>query len=182
MKRLFAALTPPDNVREHLVTALRPIRDLGTGPQLRWTDPDNWHVTLAFYGSQPNDVGLVTDVLAQATAFAAPLNLQLRGAGCFDSRTLWIGVGGDAHALKNLMADCLIDPNERHRQRSHLTVARTSTRTRDAWLLDDHAHALSVYQGPEFVADEVHLLESHLGKGRSGGPRYEVIDTFYLRS
>ena len=71
--------------------------------------------------------------------------------------------------------------NMRRRQRAHLTVARTGTRTRDPWLLDDHAHALAVYTGPEFAADEVKLFESHLGRGRSGGPKYEVVDTFYLR-
>ena len=48
-------------------------------------------------------------------------------------------------------------------------------------LLDDHAHALAIYTGPEFAVDEVLLLESHLGKGRSGGPKYDVVDKFYLR-
>ena len=48
-------------------------------------------------------------------------------------------------------------------------------------VLDGHAHALSVYSGPDFTVDEVHLMESHLGRGRSGGPKYEVVDTFYLR-
>ena len=79
------------------------------------------------------------------------------------------------------MADCQLDPDVRRRQRAHLSVARTGTRTRDPWLLDDHAHALAVYTGPEFAADEVKLFESHLGRGRSGGPKYEVVDTFYLR-
>lgn len=180
MRRLFAAIVPPEDAREHLVTALRPIRE-GFGTESRWSDPDNWHITVSFYGAQPNDAALVTDTLAAATAWAPALELQLRGAGCFDRRTLWIGVGGDKTGLKTLMADSLLDPELRHRQRAHLTVARTGTRTRDLWLLDDHAHALSVYSGPRFVADEVHLMESHLGKGRSGAPKYEVVDTFYLR-
>ncbi|WP_311342721.1 RNA 2',3'-cyclic phosphodiesterase [Corynebacterium riegelii] len=180
MRRLFAAIVPPTEVREHLITALRPIRD-GFGTESRWTDPDNWHITLAFYGSQPNDAAEVTDILAQATAWAPPLELRLRGAGCFDRRTLWIGVGGDKAELKTLMADCLLEPDARGRQRAHLTVARTGTRTRDFWLLDDHAHALSIYSGPRWHVDEIHLMESHLGKGRSGGPKYDIVDTFYLR-
>lgn len=180
MRRLFAAIVPPQDAREHLVTALRPIRE-GFGTESRWSDPDNWHITVAFYGAQPNDAAGVTDTLAAATAWAPAFELQLRGAGCFDRRTLWIGVGGDKTGLKTLMADALLDPELRHRQRAHLTVARTGARTRDLWLLDDHAHALSVYSGPRFVADEVHLMESHLGKGRGGGPKYEVVDTFYLR-
>ncbi|WJY67058.1 RNA 2',3'-cyclic phosphodiesterase [Corynebacterium auris] len=173
MKRLFAAILLPDAAREHLVTALRPLR----GRELRWTEPDNWHITLAFYGDQPNDAGRVSNALAQATAFRRPLTLHLAGAGCFNSRTLWVGVGGDKEHLRDLMADCLLDPAERHRQRAHVTVARG----RDGWLMADHAHALSVYRGPDFTADEVALVESHLGQGRGGGPRYEVVDTFYLR-
>ncbi|MDY5784669.1 RNA 2',3'-cyclic phosphodiesterase [Corynebacterium sp.] len=173
MRRLFAAIMLPHAAREHLVTALRPLRDR----ELRWTEPDNWHLTLAFYGRQPNDAVAVTETLARATAFARPLSLHLSGAGCFDRRTLWVGVGGDTQPLRELMADCLLDPDGRHRQRAHLTVARG----RDGWLLADHAHALSVYRGPEFLADEVALVESHLGEGRGGGPRYEVVDRFFLR-
>ena len=94
---------------------------------------------------------------------------------------MWIGVGGDKAPLKDLMADCQLDPDAHRRQRAHLTVARTGTRTRDPLLLDDHAHALAIYTGPEFAVDEVLLLESHLGKGRSGGPKYDVVDKFYLR-
>ncbi len=177
MRRLFAALMLPDTAREHLVTALRPLRS----PELRWTDPDNWHLTLAFYGNQPNDALAVTERLAQAAALHGPLNLELSGAGSFDRRTLWIGVGGDVAELRGVMADCLLDPGERHRQRAHLTVARAGARTRDPWLVADHAHALSVYRGPAFTASEVQLVESHLGSGRGGGPHYEVVESFRLR-
>ncbi len=163
----------PDAAREHLHTALTPLR----GRELRWTDPNNWHLTLAFYGNQPNDATHVTDVLAQASAFRRPLRLHLVGAGSFNNQTLWIGVGGDKQQLRGLMADCLLDPLGRHRQRAHLTVARG----RDGWLMANHAQALSVYRGPAFTADEVALVESHLGQGRCGGSRYEVIDRFYLR-
>lgn len=177
MRRLFAAVLPPDEVREHLVRALRPVRELS--PDLRWTDPDTWHLTMAFYGNQPNDAAAVSDHLSQATAFRRPLRLHLRGAGAFDRRTLWIGVGGDKRELRDLMADCSLEFDGRHR--AHLTVAKRGSRTRDAWVIDDYCHALSVYCGPEFWVDEVHLMESHLGQGRGGGPRYDIVDTFYLR-
>lgn len=180
MRRLFAAIVPPAEVTEHLITALRPIREF-SGTEVRWTDPDNWHITCAFYGSQPNDAAAVSDHLSQATAFTRPLRLHLRGAGCFDRRTLWIGVGGDKAPLKDLMADCQLNPEQWRRQRAHLSVARRGTRTRDMLLLDDHAHALSIYSGPDFTVDEVLLMESHRGQGRGGGPKYEVVDRFYLR-
>lgn len=177
MRRVFAALTPSPEAIEHLVTALRPVRE-EFGRELRWTDPDNWHLTMAFYGDQPNDVADLTRHLAQTAALSAPLRLHLRGAGAFNSRTLWIGVGGDVRQLREVMADSLLDPEERHRQRAHLTVARAIPRSE--WAVREVAHALAVYAGPEFLVDQLHLMESHLGEGRGGGPRYEVLESFRL--
>ena len=104
MIRVFAALFPSDEAKEHLVTALRPIRDFSR-QEIRWTDPDNWHLTLAFYGDQPNDAAAIRAHLAQIVAFQSPLNLHLAGAGAFENRTLWTGVGGDTDNLKTLMAE-----------------------------------------------------------------------------
>ncbi|MFD5868437.1 2'-5' RNA ligase family protein [Corynebacterium sp. NPDC060344] len=66
--RLFASIRPPEEVREHLVTALRPIRD-GLGPSLRWTDPDQWHLTVAFYGERPD--GSVDELAGHIAAAVA---------------------------------------------------------------------------------------------------------------
>lgn len=66
--RLFASIRPPEEVREHLVTALRPIRD-GHGPLLRWADPDQWHLTVAFYGERPDgSVDELAEHIAAAVA------------------------------------------------------------------------------------------------------------------
>ncbi len=179
MIRLFAALRPSEEAREHLVSALRPIRER-TGQELRWADPANWHLTLAFYGDQPNDPVDLIDHLERVAQAHHALDLGLRGAGVFNQRTLWVGVDGQTARLRELMADCLLDPEERHRQRAHLTVARTGSRTRDRWLLDDLVHALAVYAGPQFTCDRLDLVQSLLGEGRSGGPRYETVASIPL--
>ncbi|WP_257160303.1 RNA 2',3'-cyclic phosphodiesterase [Corynebacterium cystitidis] len=190
-RRLFAALAVPDHVREHLVTALRPIRERDGGV-LRFTDPENWHITCAFYGDTAEDPERLLGHLAAAAAGAAgpaggPLDLYLSGAGSFSSRTLWIGVGGATKRLRALMAGCVLEDfsagragrlsgeQQRARQRAHLTVARAHNRLQDPWLLGDLTHALSVYRGPQWRATSVGLYESFLGEGRSGGPRYELI-------
>lgn len=176
MKRLFSALLISREAREHLVHALRPIRE-NNPRDLRWTDPDNWHITLSFHGLQPNDPVDLLQHLAQAAGSSRPLQLNLRGAGSFGHRTLWVGVGGDVAPLKTLMADAVYDPeNPPDAQKPHLTVARTQER----WLVGDLVHALLVYDGPSFVCDELALIESKLGQGRSGGPRYEVLERVRL--
>ena len=62
----------------------------------------------------------------------------------------------------------------------HLTVARAGRRTREPWALADYVRALSVYRGPDFRADRLCLMQSHLGEGRGGGPRYEVMEEYPL--
>lgn len=176
MKRLFSALLIPDEAREHLVHALRPIRE--EHPQgLRWTDPDNWHITLCFYGNQPNDHTFLAEHLAQAAGASAPLRLNLRGAGSFGNRVLWTGVGGEVRPLRSLMADAVIDLEDPPAPpKPHMTVARS----RERWLVADLVHALLVYEGPEFRCDELVLMESRMGEGRSGGSRYEVLERIRL--
>ncbi len=176
MKRLFSALLISPEAHEHLVHALRPIRD--SNPRdLRWTDPDNWHITLSFHGLIPNDHVDLLHHLAQAAASSGPLELHLRGAGSFGHRALWMGVGGDTARLKTLMADAAYGPETpAPPQKPHLTIARTQER----WLVGDLVHALLVYEGPRFVCDELVLVESKLGEGRSGGPRYEILERIRL--
>lgn len=175
--RLFASISPSTQAREHLLGALRPI-SADLGPDLRWTDPQQWHLTLAFYGEQPE--GAIEDLLghlAMAAAGARAMELNLRGAGSFNRRNLWVGVGGETPMLKQLMADCLLDPSERSRQRAHLTVARNQRGRQRGWdpVLDDVVHALAVYQGPDFPVTQIDLVKSTLGAGRGGEPRYEVL-------
>lgn len=175
--RLFASLAPSPQAREHLLGALRPIRaDLG--PDLRWTDPQQWHLTLAFYGEQPE--GAVDDLLAHLSLAAAggrAMELSLKGAGSFNQKNLWIGVGGETTVLKQLMADCLLDPLERSRQRAHLTVARSARNRQRGWdpVLADVVHALAIYRGPVFPATQIDLVHSTLGAGRGGGAHHQVI-------
>ena len=94
MIRVFAALLPSAAAREHLVHTLRPIHAATTN-ELRWTDPDNWHVTMAFYGEQPNDAAAVREHLAHAVAGRAALDVRLSGArGALSSaRCGWASAG-----------------------------------------------------------------------------------------
>lgn len=129
--RLFAALRPPFPVLEHLRTALLAVTGHGDAV-VRWTAEENWHLTLAFYGTVPG--GAVPDLQAGvdgAASSSTPLELRLRGAGEFAHRTLWVGATGDLDALGGLSrelvavgADHLGRRDDRVRSRPHLTVGR----------------------------------------------------------
>ena len=195
--RLFAAVYPTRAAREHLVSALREVREL-TGTALRWGDPEQWHVTLGFYGDQPE--GAVPDLeehLSTVTRETAPFTTCLRGAGSFSGTTLWMGLGGQSECMVDLMRACSLDVAKRARQRAHLTVARMSraertrkardqrrrsrTIARPAPELSDVVHALSVYKGPEWTVSEIRLVASVLGEGRGGGALHQEVERFPLR-
>ena len=190
--RLFAAAYPPRAAREHLVRAMADVRAL-TGTALRWGDPEQWHLTLAFYGDQPE--GAVPDLsehLREVSRSFPPLRISLRGAGSFSGTTLWMGVAGQTAELTELMHACSLDPDERARQRAHLTVARTSRTERARQAKERRrgsrvraysgpelahvVHALSVYEGPEWTVNEIRLVASELGEGRSGGALHTTVE------
>ncbi len=194
---LFAALYPSAPALDHLALALagahaQESRRPDGAPLVRWTPPELWHLTVSFFGDVPD--GSVPDLaaaLALVAREAAPLSLRLRGAGVFDRRVLWVGVGGaDADPLRDLSAavaeaagDAGVRVDRRPRQRAHLTVARAAAGARQARrrarsggrALGGHdaltagdplagpAAALSVYAGPDWTASELHLVESASG-------------------
>ncbi|MFH6690955.1 2'-5' RNA ligase family protein, partial [Cellulosimicrobium funkei] len=98
--RLFAALYPSAAALDHLALALadahaQEARRPDGAPLVRWTSPELWHLTVSFFGDVPE--GAVPDLAAALEPVAheaAPLDLRLRGAGVFDRRDLWVGVGG----------------------------------------------------------------------------------------
>lgn len=205
--RVFAAIRPPAHVLEHLSGALSAIEPPPTHdgpPPLRWTTPEQRHITLAFYGEVPG--GVVEELaagLADIAAEVPALQLRLAGAGTFLGRTLWAGVhqvepaGGTE--LVELMAACgQLGPDgaqERQRRRAHLTLARRGARAvgrlrrsrgRRGQRMPAHAgageldlgevvHALSIYRGPGWQPQEVELVGSELGAGRGGSARHEVL-------
>lgn len=140
--RLFASLEPSPEALAHLrraVDAVRGPAEIRSG--LRWTDPEQWHVTLAFYGEVPDGAwpGLAEALAERIAPLHAP-RLLLRGAGSFAGRNLWVGAAGETAADARALADILeaataagvdvgLPPDPRPRNRAHLTLARLSARS-----------------------------------------------------
>ncbi|MGH3538391.1 MAG: 2'-5' RNA ligase family protein, partial [Pseudonocardiaceae bacterium] len=78
--RLFVALTPPGEVIEALRVVTQELRECTL--ELRWTRPQQWHVTLAFLGEVGDDiVDELARRLSRAAARHSPLALALGGGG-----------------------------------------------------------------------------------------------------
>lgn len=185
--RMFVALVPPAEVIDDLSGFLAPRQE--AEPGFRWTVPEQWHVTLAFM-AQVADRHLDDLVarLERAAARRTPFAATLAGAGAFPSparaKVLFTGVDAAGHAeeLHRLAtgtraaaskAGAAADGGRFH---PHVTLARIGRPVEATrWL-----RVLDVYRGPTWRAEEVALIESHLGEGPRNRPRYEIVETFPL--
>ena len=89
-KRLFVAIDLPDSTRQLLADLDPDIRGV------RWTEPDQMHLTLGFFGDVREDIELKLQEKLSAMGFGA-FFLPVTGVGSFSSRgapkIISIGVG-----------------------------------------------------------------------------------------
>lgn len=179
--RLFVALGLPGDAVEELQIATAVLRS--RAPSLRWTRPEQWHLTLAFIGEVDGDV---VDELVRRLHRAAqrhpPLTLALSGAGRFGHRVLWAGVQGERDGLRRLAGSvgaaarrCRL-PVQHNRYRPHVTVARAHGDSDLRPLVD----RLGCWQGSPWVATRLHLVRSRLGAGPHGSAVHEPIADWSL--
>jgi RNA 2',3'-cyclic 3'-phosphodiesterase len=183
--RLFVALPVPAEVRDGLEDVAEGLRE--RAPELRFTRPDGWHVTLAFLGTvgaeRIDEVGRVVSEVALASP---AIDLHLAGPGRFGNRALWVGIddtpsGAVAELGQRLQVAIAAagSPVQEQDVRPHLTLARGGRgRPVRARYLDDLAELLETAADPggaparAWVADEVQVWRSELGRGPA---RYHVV-------
>lgn len=185
--RMFAALSPPAEALADLAEFLAPRQE--AAPTFRWTTQEQWHVTLAFMPHVADRH--LDDLLARlqrAATRRTPFDVTLAGGGAFAhaqrAKVLYAGLEVDpspeelnrlatgARAAAN-KAGCAADGSRFH---PHLTLARLGRPTDvTRWV-----RILDTYRGPTWKAEEMVLIESHLGEGPRRRPRYETVEIFPL--
>jgi 2'-5' RNA ligase len=179
--RLFAAVVLPDDVVTDLDAALADHRD----DVLAWTLPEQWHITLAFYGQVADErVPSLKARLTRAAKRYPVLSLALDGAGRFDERTLWIGCSGDVKTLRDIARSAVAagrrvgaaSADDAFRFRAHVTLART----RRPVDLRPYVAVLNSYESRSWTVDAVSLVRSHLGASAERRSMYETVSTHPL--
>jgi RNA 2',3'-cyclic 3'-phosphodiesterase len=178
---LFAAVDPPPEAVADLERALAS----AAARSLRWAPPEQWHVTLAFYG-EVKDLAVedLTERLSRAAARSPTLSLQLASAGTFPRRPnaakiLWAGLQGDTGDLSRLADRCRAagrhagTPVDGRKFAPHLTLARANQPSNMSRALT----ALWSYSGPTWTAGTLRLVKSTLGPT----VHHETIAEFALR-
>ena len=168
--RLFVAAWPPPSGNDSLEHLSRPRLD-----DVRWTAPEQWHVTLVFLGevSEPQVKPLAAGLrewagsTAPATATAGPATRRLgRGVLCLPVRGL------DAVALGVRAATRGFGSSRDDRPfTGHLTVARIGRRGRIPEEL------VGLPAAADWEVREVRLVASIL---RPSGPRYDALELVQL--
>lgn len=184
---MFVALSPPPAALEDLAAFLEPRQE--AGPGLRWTAPEQWHVTLAFLADVPDrTLDDLVARLARAAVRRTPFDLAVAGGGAFPdpARARVVYAALDAHGeeeeLRRLATGARAAGQKAGaevgggRFHPHLTLARLG-RPGEAtrWI-----RVLEAYRGPTWTADEIVLVASHLGEGPRRRPRHETVETFRL--
>lgn len=189
--RLFAAITPPEEVLEELQGWwAEACLALDAG---EWRDMpvNNWHVTLAFYGDVDGDEAEdLADGLAELAGNTEPLWLRLDDFGVFPrmskARVFWAGVSdaGENPALKSLARCCRQVGRATVRKRSakenpfkgHITLARS--REFPVQFMPEALQDIPPLPPLEWQADALRLYRSRLS---SEGARYTILEEFFLR-
>jgi RNA 2',3'-cyclic 3'-phosphodiesterase len=173
--RLFIAVDPSAPALDHLAefTAGLAVGRTGT----RVTARHLWHVTLAFLGEVPEErLPAAIEAVDNIVLGQAAPALRIAGGGRFGRgrfTILWAGIEGDLRPLRLATARQLRAahlPFDAKRFHPHLTVARPGDRL-PAEEIEADVAALKTYEGPQWTADAVRLVRSHLGPK----PRYETM-------
>lgn len=179
--RCFVAVPLPNDLRAALAGAVARWRAEPEAPDLRWTDPAGWHVTLAFLGWVSADsVDRLLTALVQPAADASPTVLTAGGLGAFPSprraRVVWYGLADDegrAGSLADRVREAMgpIAPRglEDAPFRPHITLGRA--RPERGTDISDWIAGRSVPSGV-IPIERMILFRSHLGRGPA---HYEAL-------
>lgn len=190
MKRLFIALDLAIPVVEQLAVFQEELQELladREGVRVRWTNPENIHLTMKFLGDTEDAlVPMLRETLSDLVKPLFPFEVEAKGVGFFPSpkkpRVIWSGFDEQSAEVLSLLQQALERDleelgfeKENRKFRPHVTLGRVKSRNKpDFTEFADQINDRSF--GKSYIKDVI-LYESKLS---SAGPTYTVIDRFAL--
>jgi RNA 2',3'-cyclic 3'-phosphodiesterase len=184
--RVFGAVELPEYVRAQLQEHIRRLRETVSDVSASWTQVENIHLTLKFFGNVHVDrIPSISDAASRAVNGFAPFQIGIGKTGVFPkpsrAQVLWIGVNDPSGKLLNLQqrleTECAHEGFEKEDRayRPHLTIARIR-RPDGARRLAD-AHLQMEFKPAEITVTELVVFRSELS---SKGSRYTPISRHNL--
>lgn len=153
--RTFIAVDIPKSVRAALAELVEPQRrrrqsagtDTRGRSEIRWTNPEGWHITLAFLGELvPEDVKRAIAATQTVASAAKPFCASIDGWGVFPDehrpRVLWASVASGADEVTALAAALNAQLSrdefamEKRTFHPHVTIARIEDQRAGALVFD----------------------------------------------
>lgn len=179
--RTFIAVDIGDAIRSRVVALQQKLERTPGG--VKWTEPDNLHLTLLFLGEVDKmEVLSICRLVEKESRKLAPFTMEIASLGAFPTprrpKILWAGVTEGAEAIKDLhdfIEAPLVERGGYRREdrgyTPHLTLGRIGSEERDeAWSSIIAAHA--DWSAGSVTIDEVLVMSSEL---RRSGPVYDVM-------
>jgi len=176
--RCFVAVPITEQLRHELGAAVATLRAANPAADeaFRWSEPEGWHVTLAFLGPvAAAEVPLRAETLRKAVAGTAPFVVTGGGLGAFPSprraRVVWYRIGDPERRLSAVARAVrrAFDLDDSGPFRAHLTLARS--RAERGVILDPGLLGADLPTA-DIPVDAITLYRSHLGRGPA---RYEAL-------
>jgi 2'-5' RNA ligase len=182
--RLFIAISLPEPVKVEIEKAQAEMRRALPGDFMRWTEREQFHLTLKFLGNvEAQHLDALSESLRAVCRTFSPLRLRAAQVGFFpDShrpRVVWVAVGDEKNSLPSLQAaieaavqEFTVETAE-GKFSGHVTLARCKMIKRpQAEILARLAAGIADKVFGEWTADAIELIRSELSPG---GPRYTVL-------
>jgi len=142
---------------------------------IRWTNPEQVHVTLKFLGNiDMKQAPEIAQAIQRAIAQSEPFPLHIEDVGCFPNarkpNVLWAGLGGNREALLKLQGNIETETSifcEHQEERAfqpHLTLGRVRNgKFREARMMAERLQEIKQEPVAEWTVRQVHLMQSELG-------------------
>ena len=187
--RLFIAIAVPPEVRKEIGRAQGQLQRHSPPGVIRWTRPEQFHVTLKFLGDVPAEsVPALEKSAAEVCAKFSPLKMSAHGAGFFPNerrpRVIWAGASDEAGQTPELFRQLdealrWLSPAEKpERFSGHITLGRFKPgRHGSLENLMKRAALLRAQHFGDWRAAEVELVRSELN---SVGAMHTAMAAFPL--
>jgi len=184
--RAFLAFDIPEEVKKNLAKVVRDFQSKENG--VKWSNTDNMHVTMKFFGSVEEELllGEISSKIEAVVETYPVANLICQGLGVFPNwkypRVFWAGFSGDTTRVVDLQHHIGVAlkglgfPEEERDFRPHLTLGRSKARLRNTEL-SDLVEKLGPILFGQVPVKSLILYKSVLTKE---GPIYTNLKEFYL--
>jgi len=186
MKRVFCAIEVPAS--KEIRAAVDSLKQSLAGETIKWVSPNNYHLTLKFFGSiEESNVPKIVEKLKNCALKVLPFSFNVEGCGFFGKKNspsvIWLGIKNqkglvDLYKEVNKAILPLGYLPEKQFFEPHLTIGRFKFTKKPL----DTEHFEASLANKDLARVEVGsfcLIESIL---HPHGPSYNVIEKFYLKN